>query len=96
MRGFENYPAFYDAYCALMERWGLARWREWLVNGARGRTLEVGCGTGRNLHRYAAGLQVVAVEPDARMIRAARRRAPNALLVRASAESLIVRSGCSR
>lgn len=93
MRGFENYPAFYDAYCALLERWGLSRWREWLAKGARGRTLEVGCGTGRNLGRFADGLQVIATEPDERMIRAARRRAPKALLVRASAEALPFRTG---
>jgi ubiquinone/menaquinone biosynthesis C-methylase UbiE len=88
VRGLENYPWFYDACCALMERGGLARWRDWLVQGARGRTLEVGCGTGRNLRRYPPGTPLVAVEPDARMIGAARRRAPEVLLVRASAEAL--------
>jgi len=93
VRGLENYPWFYDACCALMERSGLARWRDWLVHGARGRTLEVGCGTGRNLHRYRPGTALVAIEPDARMIRAARRRAPDATLVRASAEALPFRAG---
>jgi len=89
MRGFEKYPALYDAFCALAERWGLARWRDWLAAGARGRTLEVGCGTGRNLGRYPAGLQVVAIDPDARMVGAARRRAPpNGMLVRARVEAL--------
>jgi len=93
MRGLESYPAFYDASCALMERWGLSRWRDWLVKGARGKTLEVGCGTGRNLGRYPAGVELVAIEPDARMIRVARRRAPQALLVQASAEALPFRDG---
>jgi len=93
VRGLENYPRFYDACCALMERWGLARWRDWLTGGARGRALEVGCGTGRNLSRYPAGLRPVAVEPDARMVRVARRRAAGALLVRARAEALPFRDG---
>ncbi len=93
MRGLENYPLFYDAFCSVMEYWGLGRWRDWLVGGARGRTLEVGCGTGRNLHRYGPGVTLVAVEPDARMLRAARRRNPGAVLVRASAEALPFRDG---
>jgi ubiquinone/menaquinone biosynthesis C-methylase UbiE len=93
VRGLENIPWFYDACCAVMERWGLSRWRDWLVEGARGRTLEVGCGTGRNLGRYRAGVSLVAVEPDRRMIRAARRRAPDVALVRASAEALPFRDG---
>jgi len=89
MPGFERNPTLYDAFCSLAERWGLGRWRGWLVRGARGPTLEVGCGTGRNLARYAAGSRVVAIEPNAVMIRVAQRRAPRGvLLVRASAEAL--------
>jgi ubiquinone/menaquinone biosynthesis C-methylase UbiE len=93
VRGIENIPWLFDACCALAELGGLSRWRDWLAAGARGRTLEVGCGTGRNLPRYAGELRPVAVEPDASMIRRARRRAARALLVRASAEALPFRDG---
>ncbi|HEY7726728.1 MAG TPA: class I SAM-dependent methyltransferase [Anaeromyxobacteraceae bacterium] len=93
MRGLENVPWLFDAFCALAERGGLSRWRDWLVAGARGRTLEVGCGTGRNLPRYGAELRPVAVEPDGRMLQRARPRARGALLVRASAEALPFRDG---
>ncbi len=93
VRGVEQIPWVYDAFCALTELRGLARWRDWLVKGARGRTLEVGCGTGRNLHRYPKDVPVVGVEPEREMIRAASARAPGVPLVQASAEALPFRDG---
>lgn len=93
MRGVEQIPWVYDAMMAVMELTGLSRWRAWLVRGARGRALEVGCGTGRNLPRYAPEVELVAVEPSAEALAVARRRAPGALLVRASAEALPFREG---
>ena len=93
MRGVEHIPWLYDGLMAVMERTGLGRWRAWLVGGVTGRALEVGCGTGRNLPRYAPGVELVAVEPSAEALAVARRRAPGALLVRASAEALPFREG---
>jgi ubiquinone/menaquinone biosynthesis C-methylase UbiE len=93
VRGFEQIPWLYDAFCAVTEWTGLDRWRDWLTGGAQGTTLEVGCGTGRNLGRYAETLTVVAVEPDAQALATAKARAPNALFVRASAEALPFRDG---
>lgn len=93
MRGVEQIPWLYDAMCFVLERTGLDRWRDWLVQGAAGRTLEVGCGTGRNLPRYAPETDLVAVEPDAHALAKARERAPNARFVRASAEALPFRDG---
>ncbi|MBE2249166.1 MAG: class I SAM-dependent methyltransferase [Myxococcus sp.] len=93
MRGVEQIPWLYDAMCAVMEWTGLSRWRAWLVQGARGRTLEVGCGTGRNLLRYDAALTLIGLEPDAHALDRARARAPGALLVRGSAEALPFREG---
>ncbi len=65
MRGVEQIPWIYDAICAFAEWRGLGRWRRWLVGGARGRTLDLGSGTGRNLPLYPTGVQVVGVEPSA-------------------------------
>jgi ubiquinone/menaquinone biosynthesis C-methylase UbiE len=88
VRGIEQIPWIYDAMCAVFEPLGLGRWRDWLVSGARGRTLEVGCGTGRNLPRFGAEVRLVAVDPSREALAKARRRAPNVPLVRASAEAL--------
>jgi ubiquinone/menaquinone biosynthesis C-methylase UbiE len=93
MRGVEQIPWLYDLLCAALEWTGLDRWRAWLVGGARGRTLEVGCGTGRNLPRYPDPLAVVGVDPARDALEVARRRAPGALLVRASAHALPFRDG---
>lgn len=93
MRGVEQIPWLYDAMCAWLEWTGLERWRAWLVEGARGRVLDVGCGTGRNLPRYAEGTFVVGVEPSEDALQRARTRAPNVPLVRGSAEALPFRDG---
>ena len=76
MRGLEQIPWLYDALCSVYERTGLARWRRWLVDGARGRALDVGCGTGRNLPLYGAAVRVVGLDPAWDSLRRARRRAP--------------------
>lgn len=93
MRGLEQIPWLYDAGMALAERGWLARWRDWLVGGARGRVLELGCGTGRNLPRYRPGTPLVAVDPHPQNLVRARRRAPGVPLVQARAEALPFRDG---
>ena len=88
MRGVEQIPWLYDALCALCEATGLARWRSWLVTGARGRVLDLGCGTGRNLPLLPAGTRAVGLEPSWETLQRARRRAPGVPLVVGSAEAL--------
>lgn len=54
----------------------LARVRPGVIGQARGRVLEIGCGTGLNFALYGAEVtEVVAVEPDPHMLRRARPRA---------------------
>jgi ubiquinone/menaquinone biosynthesis C-methylase UbiE len=93
MRGVEQVPWLYDAICALAEWRGLAGWRRWLAAGARGRTLDLGCGTGRNLPLFAPGVRAVGLDPALDSLRRARRRAPGVVLVCASAEALPFRDG---
>lgn len=93
MRGIEQIPWLYDALCALYERRGLGRWRRWLVAGARGRCLDLGSGTGRNLPLLPAGARAVAVEPLWDVLQRARRRAPAVRFVLARAEALPFRDG---
>jgi ubiquinone/menaquinone biosynthesis C-methylase UbiE len=88
MRGVEQIPFVYDVLMGLAEATGLRRWRVWLVAGARGRTLDVGCGTGRNLPLYGAGAAPVGLDPSDDVLKMAKRRAPAVPLVRGSAEAL--------
>ena len=92
MRGIEQIPWLYDACCALCERLGLDRWRRWLVDGAAGAVLDVGCGTGRNLPFYRPSVRVVGVDVSAAALARARRRRPDVPLVQADAEALPFRT----
>ena len=93
MRGVEQIPWLYDGLCAVLERTGLAPFRRWLAAGARGRTLDVGCGTGRGLRFYGPGARVIGLDPARASLARARRRIPGSRLVQASAEALPFRDG---
>jgi ubiquinone/menaquinone biosynthesis C-methylase UbiE len=92
MRGIEHVPWLYDAIMGILDALGLRRWRQELVRGARGRTLEVGCGTGRNLSLYPRDVQVIGLEPDAGAIARAQRRSPTTPLVIGTVEALPFRT----
>jgi SAM-dependent methyltransferase len=93
MRGIENIPWLYDAMLSFHEWLGLGRWRRVLVEGARGRTLDIGCGTGRNLPLYPSSVRVIALDPDPNALKRARKRSPGVPLVRGAAEQLPFRDG---
>jgi len=94
MRGLEQIPWFYDTFMYLADNLGgLGRWRRKLVGATRGRILEVGCGTGRNLPLYGDDALLVAFDVHLEVLGAARRRAPRVPLLVASAEALPFRSG---
>lgn len=92
MRGVEQIPWLYDSICAVYEAFGLRRWRRWLVAGARGRVLDLGCGTGRNLRLMAPGVIMIGLDPSWEALQWARRRAPRVPLVVARAEALPFRA----
>ena len=93
MRGIEQIPWLYDAFAALSDWRGLRRWRQWLAGGARGRVLDIGCGTGRTLPYYAADVTVIGVDPARDVLKRAALRSPSARLVQARAEALPFRDG---
>jgi ubiquinone/menaquinone biosynthesis C-methylase UbiE len=59
------FPLVYDPFLWLGERTGVRALRSRIVGQARGRTLEIGAGTGLNLQHYPADVdELVLVEPD--------------------------------
>ena len=88
MRGVEQVPWVYDLLVGLFEKGGLGRWRRWHAEGAAGRTLDLGCGTGRSLPLYPAAARPVGMDPEILSLLRARRRAPRVPLVLARAEAL--------
>ena len=94
MRGVEQIPWLYDAGMVLLEKTGLGRWRSWLAGGVeRGRVLDLGCGTGRNVPLFGSGVRAIGLDPSHPSLLKARSRAPAVPLVRARAEALPFRDG---
>ncbi|MBK1705092.1 class I SAM-dependent methyltransferase [Halochromatium glycolicum] len=86
MRGIEQIPWLYDLSMLLMP--GLQRWRRSLARLARGRVLEVGCGTGQMLPLYPDSVELYGLDPNVDALLRAQRRAPGAKLLCATAEHL--------
>lgn len=75
MRGHRIFAALYDRMLSGTERAGLEDMRAELLAEARGRTLELGAGTGLNLAHYTdAVTELVLTEPDPHMARRLRGR----------------------
>ncbi len=75
-RGHPWFAAIYDRLNAAAERGFLRPVREEVAGKARGRVLEIGCGTGASFPYYsAAATELAGVEPDPYMLARARRRA---------------------
>jgi SAM-dependent methyltransferase len=74
------FAAIYDPVTARWERGGLAAARRELLAGARGRVLEIGAGTGRNVEHYPAGVDITYTEPDVFMAKRLRGRAKNVVV----------------
>jgi len=94
MRGVEQIPWLYDACCALIERFGLGRWRRWLVEAPAGRTLDIGCGTAATF-RSTAPQPGHGSRPSRDALLTARRRAPGVPLVQGDAQALPFRTARS-
>lgn len=93
MRGVEQIPWAYDLFMGFVERFGLGNRRRELIGLVSGRTLELGCGTGRNFDLYPAEAMVFGLELDVQLVQRAMRRGPGVPLVVGRAEALPFRSG---
>lgn len=76
MSGPRLFSRLYDPVMELPEHAGLGELRRGVLRGLRGRILELGIGTGRNLPLYGAGVDSLnGIDPDEAMLVPAERRA---------------------
>jgi ubiquinone/menaquinone biosynthesis C-methylase UbiE len=100
VRRWNRQARLYDLLTAPMERMlGLARGRGWVFErAAKGRVLEVGAGTGKNIAHYPEGATVVATDLSPGMLARAAEKTGNrsqaVRLVVTDAEDLAFRDGC--
>lgn len=87
------HAAMYDPVMALADRAGLADERRRLVAEARGRVLEFGAGTGRNVPLYRDVERLTLIEPDGAMRRHLLDRVASAAVPVEVHETAIERSG---
>lgn len=73
-RRYDRMAWLYDVYDAPMEWMGTARRRRRLLARAKGRVLEVGVGTGKNLAHYPAGVDLLGIDISENMLARANRR----------------------
>lgn len=74
-RRYDRIAPLYDVWNMPMELFGLASMRQRLFQRARGRVLEAGVGTGRNLEHYPPDLELTGIDVSERMLERARLRA---------------------
>lgn len=75
-RRYDRSSRIYDLYDRPMDSLGgVGRRRRRLLGRARGRVLEVGVGTGRNLDIYPDGIQLTGIDASKGMLERARQRA---------------------
>jgi ubiquinone/menaquinone biosynthesis C-methylase UbiE len=74
-QGHKWFAAFWD-WAVKSENAALRRGRQETAGGARGRVLEIGCGTGGNFPYYGDGVsELIATDPDGYMLQRARKLA---------------------
>lgn len=74
-RRYDRIAPWYDLMAAPMEWLGTGRRRRRLLAQARGKVLEAGVGTGKNLGLYPDGVAVMGIDVSPRMLARARSRA---------------------
>jgi len=72
-KNYNRIAKFYDLLEAPMEK-GLSRWRQKLLENAKGKTLEVGIGTGKNIPYYPEDVELTGMDFSEKMLAKARKR----------------------
>jgi len=73
---YNRIAGLYDILEAPMEHM-FSKWRKELLKDARGKTLEVGIGTGKNISHYPDGVELTGIDFSEKMMERARKRANN-------------------
>ncbi len=71
---YDKNAAVYDKILAPVGK-TLSRWRKKLLKDARGKTLEIGVGTGKSFTDYPQGVSVTGIDASENMLKYARKRA---------------------
>lgn len=71
---YNRNAALYDKLLAPVDG-TLSKWRKQLLKDVRGKTLEIGVGTGKNMEHYPKGVSLTAIDSSENMLKYARKRA---------------------
>jgi ubiquinone/menaquinone biosynthesis C-methylase UbiE len=72
---YNRIAGFYDQFEAMMEKSQVQKWRGLIWGQVRGKVLEVGVGTGKNIPYYPENTQVTAIDFSEKMLEKARGKA---------------------
>ncbi|HLC47257.1 MAG TPA: methyltransferase domain-containing protein [Candidatus Nanoarchaeia archaeon] len=71
---YDRNARFYDLHSRLAEKVWFARWRSQFIQPLRGKILEVGIGTGKNIGFYGEGAEVIGIDFSEKMLHIAKER----------------------
>ncbi|AOY77765.1 class I SAM-dependent methyltransferase [Clostridium formicaceticum] len=72
---YDRVACFYDYLEKPMEKMALGKWRKPLFQEMKGKVLEIGVGTGKNIAYYHDAIEVTAIDFSSKMLLRARKRA---------------------
>jgi ubiquinone/menaquinone biosynthesis C-methylase UbiE len=74
-RRYNRIAGFFDLFEAMMEKGKMGQWRKMIWQQVKGKVLEVGVGTGKNIEYYPDSVAVTAIDFSERMLEKAKEKA---------------------
>lgn len=72
---YDRFSHFYDASEAIIEKGLFGKWRMKTISNLKGKILEIGVGTGKNLQYYSDEVELTAIDISPGMLKKARNKA---------------------
>lgn len=69
---YNRIARFFDLFESMMERGKMGEWRKMVWQQTKGKVLEVGVGTGKNIQYYPEGIEVTAIDFSEKMLEIAK------------------------